>query len=256
MSDIDRIPTDGNICLIDADSLIYYCMDKPSLEEAVYTIDERIKKILKDCNTTLYSGFLTQGRCFRYKVADSYKSNRKGGRPKPIVFHALKEYLKQQYNCTIITALEADDLVCYYSFTDNRKTIVCSPDKDVLFQCVGMHYNYQRSEFQHTTPDEALKFLWKQVLMGDSTDNIPGIPGVGAKTSENWLKDRTKDYEAFALKKFVEKFGMVEGVMKFHETFKLVYMLKTDDDMKREAGRTPPPLEVSQLSEGQTEELW
>lgn len=70
------------------------------------------------------------------------------------------------------------------------------------------------------------------------------------------MKDRTKDYEAFALKKFVEKFGMVEGVMKFYETFKLVYMLKTDDDMKREAGKVPPPLEVSQLSEGQTEELW
>ena len=77
MSEVDRLPIDGNICLIDADSLIYYCMDKPSLEEAVYTIDERIKKILGDCNTTLYSGFLTQGRCFRYNVTDSYKANRK-----------------------------------------------------------------------------------------------------------------------------------------------------------------------------------
>jgi 5'-3' exonuclease len=118
-----------------------------------------------------------------------------------------------------------------------------------------MHYNYQKAEFLHTSPDEALKFLWKQVLMGDSTDNIQGIPGVGAKTSENWLKDRTKDYEAFALKKYVEKFGMVEGVMKFHETFRLVYLLKTGDDVRRETGITLLPLEVSTLTK-EEDELW
>lgn len=255
MSSIERLPRDGNICLIDADSLMYYEMDKHSLELAMDGIDQRIASMLSECNTSKYVGFLTEKRCFRYDVAQDYKGNRKG-KAKPPIFYALREHLKQRYNMWSMPELEADDLVSYYSYTDNRSTIICSPDKDVLYQCVGMHYNYGKAEFLHTSPDEALKFLWKQVLMGDSTDNIPGIPGVGAKTSENWLKDRTKDYEAFALKKFVEKFGMVEGVMKFHETFKLVYMLKTDDDMKREAGRTPPPLEVSQLSEGQTEELW
>ena len=41
MSSIERLPRDGNICLIDADSLIYYEMHKPTLEEALYGIDER-----------------------------------------------------------------------------------------------------------------------------------------------------------------------------------------------------------------------
>ena len=68
-------------------------MGKPTLEEAVYGIDERIKNILDQCNTTLYAGFLTQGRCFRYGVTNKYKANRKGGSPKPIIFHALKAYL-------------------------------------------------------------------------------------------------------------------------------------------------------------------
>ena len=53
-----------------------------------------------------------------------------------------------------------------------------------------------KGEFQHTTPETALKFLWQQVLMGDSTDGIPGLPGVGAKTSENWLKNRRKILKA------------------------------------------------------------
>ena len=49
---------------------------------------------------------------------------------------------------------------------------------------------------------------------------------LGDKTSDNWLKNRTKDFEGFALKKYVEKFGMVMD-WKFHETFRLVYLLKT-----------------------------
>jgi 5'-3' exonuclease len=253
MSSIERLPRDGNICLIDADSLMYYEMDKPTLEDAIYGIDQRIATMLSECNTSKFVGFLTEGRCFRYEVADNYKGNRKG-RAKPPVFYALREHLKQKYNMWGMKELEADDLVSYYSYTDNRSTIICSPDKDVLYQCVGMHYNYGKAEFLHTSPDEALKFLWKQVLMGDSTDNIPGIPGVGVKTADNWLKERTKDYEAFALKKFVEKFGMVEGVMKFHETFRLVYLLKTEEDVRREAGRSLLPLQLTQLIE--EEEPW
>lgn len=253
MSSIERLPRDGNICLIDADSLLYYEMDKPTLEDAIYGIDQRIATMLSECNTSKFVGFLTEGRCYRYNVAENYKGNRKG-RPKPPIFYALREHLKQKYNMWGVKELEADDLVSYYSYTDNRSTIICSPDKDVLYQCVGMHYNYGKAEFLHTSPDEALKFLWKQVLMGDSTDNIPGIPGVGVKTADNWLKDRTKDYEAFALKKFVEKFGMVEGVMKFHETFRLVYLLKTEEDVRREAGRSLLPLQLTQLIE--EEEPW
>jgi 5'-3' exonuclease len=246
MSNIERLPRDGNICLIDGDSLIYYEMDKPTLEEAIYGLDQRINHMLSECNTSNYVGFLTESNCYRYRVAPNYKGNRKG-RPKPPIFYALREHIKQQWDFWAVKGLEADDLVSYYSYTDNRSTIICSPDKDVLYQCVGMHYNYQKAEFLHTSPDEALKFLWKQVLMGDSTDNIQGIPGVGAKTSENWLKDRTKDFEAFAMKKYVEKFGMVEGVMKFHETFRLVYLLKTEDDVRRETGITLLPLEVSTI---------
>ena len=253
MSDVNRLPKDGNICLIDADSLVYYEIDKATYEEAVYGLDKRISHILKQCNTTLLAGFLTEGRCFRYNVALDYKGNRKG-KPKPPIFYALKQYLKQEYGFWGLSILEADDIVSYYAYTDKRKTIVCSPDKDVLYQCVGMHYNYRTAEFLHTSPEEAIKFLWKQVLMGDSTDGIPGLPGVGDKTSSNWLDTRSKDFEGFALKQYVEKFGMVKGLFKFHETFRLVYMLRNDEDIMREAGIKLPPLEVSNRVD--TSEIW
>ena len=254
MGSVERLPPDGNICLIDADSLLYYEMDKPTYEEAIYGLDKRIEHILNACNTSLYDGYFTSGRCYRYEVEPEYKGTRKG-KPKPPIFHAMKEYLTQKYGFWAVKQLEADDLASYYSYSDNRSTIVCSPDKDVLGQCIGMHYNYQKAEFWHTTPEGANKFLWKQVLMGDSTDNIKGIPGVGDKTATNWLKNRKNDFEGFALKQYVEKFGMVEGLMEFHKNFRLVYLLKTQADVKRETGLMLPPLDVKQATLNQ-EDTW
>lgn len=235
------------ICLIDGDSLLYYDMDKATLEEAKQSIDSRVSTILSECKTTKYVGFLTSAGCFRYSVSSTYKSNRKS-RPKPIIFYALKEYLKQQYGFYEYPKLEADDLVSYYHQANLDTTIICSPDKDVLKQCEGTHFNYQKVEFITTTSIEANKFLWKQVLMGDSVDGVVGIPGVGEKTAENWLVDREKDFEVFALKKYVEKFGTIEGIMQFYTNFKLVYLLKTDDDVLREIGEPfLPTLNVQSL---------
>ena len=217
MGSVERLPKDGYVCLIDADSLIYYEMDKTTYEEAVYGLDKRMEDMLSRCNTSRFAGFLTDGRCFRYKVTDTYKNSRKG-KPKPPIFYALKEHLRQNYGMIGISTLEADDLVSYYSYTSDFKTIVCSPDKDVLYQCVGMHYNCR-------------------------------------KTSSNWLRNRTKDFEGFALKKYVEKFGMVDGLFKFHETFRLVYLLRTEEDILRETSKPLPPLQISSLTP-QQEESW
>ena len=92
--------------------------------------------------------------------------------------------------------------------------------------------------------------------MGDSTDNIKGLPGVGEKTSDNWLKNRTKDFEGFAVKQYVEKFGMVRGLMEFHKTFRLVYLLKTAEDVMREAELELPPLDVKQVNPQDDGNLW
>ena len=40
---------------------------------------------------------------------------------------------------------------------------------------------------------------------------------------------------------------MVEGLFKFHETFRLVYLLRSVEDVKRETGKTLPTLIVEQL---------
>ena len=224
------------IALIDGDSLIYYEMGKPTLEEALESLDGRLYQMFEMTHATKYAGFLTEGKCFRYGAAKTkpYKGNRKYG-DKPIIFPAIKEYLKQEWGFTSIPELEADDLVSIYH--DPLKTVICSPDKDVLYQNKGIHYNYGKSESIIVDDTEAMRFLWKQMLMGDSTDGIGGLPKVGPKTADTWLDPLLpNEMPEFVLNKYIITFGYAEGISKFAETFKLVYMLKSKEDVLRETG--------------------
>ena len=223
------------IALIDGDSLIYYEMGKPILEEALESLDGRLHQMFEQVEATKYAGFLTSGRCFRYTAAKTkpYKGNRKHG-DKPIIFPAIKEYLRQEWGFTSVPELEADDLVSIYH---GENTVICSPDKDVLYQNKGEHYNYGKAETVVIDKSESIRFLWKQMLMGDSTDGIQGIPKVGPKTADTWLESLpTNEMPAFVLNKYIEKFGIHEGMCNFAETFRLIYILKTKEDVLRETG--------------------
>ena len=244
------------IALIDGDSLIYYEMGKPTLEEALNSLDGRLHQMFEMTHATKYAGFLTAGKCFRYTAAKTkpYKGNRKKG-DKPTIFPAIKEYLRQKWNFISIPELEADDLVSVYH--DPLKTIICSPDKDVLYQNKGIHYNYGKAETVIVDDIEAMRFLWKQMLMGDSTDGIQGIPKVGPKTAETWLQSlNTAQMPMFVLEKYVEKFGYAEGISKFAETFKLVYMLKSKKDVLRETNVILEDLVTYDIKPINSDDLW
>ena len=248
--------------LIDGDSLIYFEMGKPSFEEAMMGIDDRIKAILEAFETKSFAGFLTSGKCFRYDRATTrpYKGNRKYG-DKPVIFPAIKEYLRQQYNFSSFHQLEADDLVAVYR-EDCDNPVIASPDKDVLCQIPGTHFNYRTAEMIETSEADAERFLWKQMLMGDSTDGIIGIPKVGEKTAEKWLSELEKDprygsMPEFVVRKYVEKFGNWEGIHRFAETFKLVYILKTKEEAYKETELPLPNLIITELETTKNEdELW
>lgn len=235
----------NEVLLIDGDSLIYYeAFKDQTLEEAQIGINKRLLHMCEENNTNKYVGFLTQGKCFRYKVAVSkgYKSTRPS--EKPELLYQLKEYMLNVLHFDVVDGLEADDLVVYWNLEMEERTIICSPDKDVLKQTEGTHYNYRwskngRGSWVKTSKEEAEKFLWMQVLMGDSTDSIPGLPGVGegkAKKIINSVKLTDNSYYEAVLDHYILTFGIAEGVSRFAETFKLVYMLQTPQDVKRETG--------------------
>ena len=58
-----------NVILIDGDSLLYFEMGKDTLEEAIESLDGRLFEMLNLCKAEKYAGFLTIGKCFRYKEA-------------------------------------------------------------------------------------------------------------------------------------------------------------------------------------------
>jgi len=238
------------IALIDADSLLYYEMGKPTLEEAMEGIDIRIEQILNFVGADKYIGFLTLGRCFRYEISTirPYKYNRSGGAPKPPIFYALKEYVKQKWRFSGIKELEADDLVAFYqNALGKENTVICSPDKDVLKQISGNHFNYGKMDYVNTTKEEANEFLLIQILMGDSTDGIPGLPKVGPKTATKWVKEDPS--LKMVIDKYVEKFGIHEGINNFAETFNLVYLLRTPEEVLKTVNLELTPLELNTIGE-------
>lgn len=233
--------------LIDIDSLIYIGAFKETLEEGIECVDNRMKQIIEDNKSNKIISFISKGKTFRNDLARTkpYKFNRKG-KEKPQWLEFISGYVVEKYNAYLYKGLEADDCVSY--FADKiENTTICAIDKDVIGQCVGTHYNYQVAKsgagwsvkgFKTTTAKEAETFLWIQALAGDSTDGILGIEKVGVKTAEKWLKGvDSKDYPRVVLDKYIEKYGAVEGSCRFAENFRLVYLLKTDEDVKRELGR-------------------
>tara|TARA_R100000234_G_scaffold19296_1_gene10827 strand:+ start:170 stop:895 length:726 start_codon:yes stop_codon:yes gene_type:complete len=222
----------SKIVLIDADSLLYFEMGRDTLEEAIQGIDQRIEQIILETGAESYIGYLTLGKCFRYDVAKTkpYKYNRKGAM-KPPIFYALRAHVQQVHKFRGVSGYEADDMVGIakdYFTSKGYEAVISSPDKDVLQQMPGKHYNYQKAEFYETSEQHAKDFLWKQVLMGDSTDGIPGIPGLGPKTADAIIDNMPNvlNHHQVVLSQYMAKFDTPEAVEKFAETFKLVYILK------------------------------
>jgi hypothetical protein len=233
------------IALIDADSILYYSALQASqeitLEECQNDAENRIYSMVDGCGADAYILCMSESKTFRNKLSQirPYKGNRKDTK-KPPRFYGLKEYLKQQ-SC-ILTDLEADDAVAILRHYIKKhypeiSTTICSPDKDVLRQLSGVHYDYNKSIVVETTPEEAYRFLCKQLIMGDSTDNIQGVPGVGEVKSEAFLLNiqGSHDYIPSIIRLYQEKFGFPNCFVNFTENLRLLYILRNEDDLKRES---------------------
>ena len=203
--------------LIDGMALIYrayYAMVKNPLTSSkgvntsvLYGFINSLLKLLKDENPKYIAIVLdTKAKTFRHKEYDLYKANRK---PMP---DDLSEQLATLYkvldtlNIKIFKkdGYEADDLIGTIPElinNDNVSTYMYSGDKD-LVQLVNKNtflYNPGNS-FKPTTvydidsvynkygiyPENFIDYL---ALVGDASDNIPGVKGVGAKTACKLVKE-------------------------------------------------------------------
>ena len=134
---------------------------------------------------------LSSSSNWRKDVLSTYKAHRKKTR-KPVVFHAMKEYVRETYKVFEINSLEADD-VCGLLMSNRLwqtkfDKVIVTTDKDLL-QIPGLHYNPNRPEegiSEVSEEDGNYNFLF-QALTGDAVDGYSGCPGVGPKTAARLL---------------------------------------------------------------------
>lgn len=116
---------------------------------------------------------------FRNDIATvaGYKANRKDDH-KPYWYQQIRNYLTEWWDAEVIEGREADDECAIVQHQSSEDTIIATIDKD-LDQVPGWHYDYGKKRFYYTKEDEGHLLFYKQVLSGDSTDNIPGCYKIG-----------------------------------------------------------------------------
>lgn len=224
--------------LIDGDIVVYRSAASAAGEEtwvALARADKLVRDILEETHATSYNVYLTGSRNFRRDIAPSYKANRPDARPEH--WQAVRDFLIAEHKATMCNGYEADDAMGFTQDKSGGSTVICSIDKD-LKQIPGKHYNFVKKEVAIVSPDEGLRFLYIQSLVGDRSDNIVGVEGIGPVKAERALKDLETELEWY--EKCRELYNDDE---RLHLNMKLLYIWQKENDewqppTTREAGNS------------------
>lgn len=190
-------------------------------------VNVMIAEMIQKLEATEHVIYLTGQDNFRNQIAVTvpYKGNRTAS--KPVHYQAIKDHLVS-IGAVIEYGLEADDSCAMRQFDDS--TIICSIDKDLL-QVPGKHYNYKTKELTEVTEQQAIYNLYKQVLTGDMTDNIPGIKGIGPVKAEKILANCTTEAEmqTVCLEAYVKEYAD-RAKERMIEVANLVYLKRSPND--------------------------
>lgn len=206
----------GTMILIDGNSLVnraYYAIQRPMITReglythAVYGFINMLNRLLREYDPDyLAVAFDRKAPTFRHLEYGDYKAGRKKMPPElAMQLPLLKDVLAAMNIKTLeIDGFEADDIigtVAKRAETDSLKPLIITGDKDELqlasdqtsvlitkkgisefdlFDAEAMQAKYGMSPSQ---------FVDLKGLMGDPSDNIPGIPGVGEKTALKLIHD-------------------------------------------------------------------
>ncbi len=170
---------------------------------ALYMVFRLLFKLLRDESPTHLVFFLDgRGPSFRSEIFADYKANREA-MPEPLArqIPPLLEGLSLLGVPVIVPeAAEADDGIASLAarFGAKRPVVIVGADKDlkqcltdtvVLYDPSGKAEKLvTKAEFTAETGIEPASWPDLQALVGDTSDNIPGVPGVGPKTALDILR--------------------------------------------------------------------
>ncbi len=204
----------NKLVLVDGNSILYRAFfalpllnnEKGVYTNAVYGFTTMLLKILEDEKPThMLVAFDAGKTTFRHETYKEYKGGRQKTPPElseqfPLAKELLEAFQIPHYE---LTNYEADDIIGTLSKIGKEKELhvkVISGDRDLL-QLVDDRIdvtltkkgitnveNYTPSYLEEKLgirPDQVIDM---KALMGDASDNIPGVPGVGEKTAVKLLK--------------------------------------------------------------------
>ena len=171
----------------------------------LYGFTNMINKIVNEEKPTYMIVAFDKGKTFRHSEYTEYK----GGRDETpeelkVQFPLAKELLTHMgIKYYEIDNYEADDIIGTFSkyceIDPNYEGLIVSSDKDLL-QLISDeveikllkqkdYIRYNKTSFKEEYGIEPIKVIDLKALMGDSSDNIPGVKGIGEKTALKLLQD-------------------------------------------------------------------
>ncbi len=141
-------------------------------------------------------------KTFRKEIYDAYKANRSAPPEELVPQFGLIREATRAFNLPCIEAegFEADDLIATYARMAEAAggdVTIISSDKDLMQLVTPNVHMYDSMKDKQIGIPEVIekwgvppeKMIDLQALTGDSTDNIPGIPGIGPKTAAQLLEE-------------------------------------------------------------------
>lgn len=216
--------TKEKLLLLDGNSLAYrafFALPLLTNEQgihtnAVYGFTTMLQKILGEENPTRILVAFDAGKTtFRHSTFKEYKGGRQKTPPElseqfPYLRKLLDAYNMKRYE---LEMYEADDIIGTLSRqadAQGLETIIISGDKDLTQLASDNTTVYitrkGMTDIEHYTPEHIkekygltpLQIIDMKGLMGDSSDNIPGVPGVGEKTAIKLLTQHPSVEEVYA----------------------------------------------------------
>ena len=141
---------------------------------------QKLAAICNSCASDNYSLLVSGDGNFRDEIAVTrgYKANRATA-IKPQHYLYVRSVVLDDAASELTVGCEADDAIGIYMERD-KEAVVCSIDKD-LNMLPGRHYNWDKGIKYRVDELNAQRWFLTQLLTGDTTDNVPGIPGCGEK---------------------------------------------------------------------------
>ena len=164
---------------------------------AVFGFTSMVMKLMEDLAPDYAIVVLDQARLtFRNDIYSEYKANRSEPPEELIPQFALIREATRALNLPVaeMEGFEADDLIATYArlgAEQGMEVVIVSSDKDLMQLVRPGVTMLDPMKQKRIARDEVLerffvppeKVVDVQALAGDSTDNVPGVPGIGVKTA-------------------------------------------------------------------------